>query len=55
MVTTYESPEDLEAALRRAAEAHGEHERRLGAPDADWPVWYATYMVRERSGEELPR
>ncbi len=54
MATNYESVEDLAEALRRAAEAHGEHEKRTGAEDPDWPDWYALYMVRERAGEELP-
>jgi hypothetical protein len=55
MATTYESPEDLAAALRRAAEAHGKHEERTGEEDPNWPDWYALYMVRERGSEELPR
>jgi hypothetical protein len=54
MATTYESVEDLAEALRQAAAAHGEHERRTGQADPDWPDWYALYMVRERAGEELP-
>lgn len=54
MATTYESVEDLAEALRRAAAAHGEHEERIGEEDANWPDWYALYMVREREGEELP-
>jgi hypothetical protein len=54
MGLTYESVEDLAAALRRAAEAHGKHEVRTGQADPDWPDWYALYMVRERAGEELP-
>ena len=29
----------------RAAAAHGEHEKRTGEADADWPDWYAEYMV----------
>ncbi len=55
MATSYESVEDLAEALRRAAAAHGEHEKRTGQEDANWPDWYALYMVRERAGEELPR
>jgi hypothetical protein len=54
MTTTYESANDLTDALKRAAAAHGEHEARTGEADADWPEWYALYMVRERAGEELP-
>ncbi len=40
--------------MRRASVAHGEHEKRIGAADANWPDWYAEYMVREQSGEKLP-
>jgi hypothetical protein len=54
MTTTYESVSDLAEALRRAAAAHGEHEKRIGKADPDWPDWYALYMVQERAGKELP-
>jgi hypothetical protein len=54
MGTTYESVEDLAAALRRAEAAHGKHEERIGKADPDWPDWYALYMVRESAGEERP-
>ncbi|MEO8735154.1 MAG: c-type cytochrome [Edaphobacter sp.] len=53
--TSFASANDLAGSLRCAAAAHGEHEKRIGQPDANWPDWYAEYMVRERSGEELPR
>ena len=39
------SPTISPSALRRAAAAHGEHEKRTGERDADWPDWYAEYMV----------
>jgi catechol 2,3-dioxygenase-like lactoylglutathione lyase family enzyme len=52
--TTYASVPDLAAALRRAAAAHGEHEARTGEADANWPDWYAAYMVAEHAGSELP-
>jgi catechol 2,3-dioxygenase-like lactoylglutathione lyase family enzyme len=52
--TSFASARDLSTALRRAAAAHGEHERRIGREDPDWPDWYAEYMVREQAGEELP-
>jgi hypothetical protein len=52
--TTYTTTADLEAALRRAAKADGEHEAQIGQADENWPAWYADYMVRERSGAELP-
>ena len=53
--TTYASAGDLSQALRRAAAAHGQHEARTGQADANWPDWYAEYMVREQAGEELPK
>ena len=52
--TSYGSANDLAQALRRAAAAHGEHEKRTGEADENWPDWYAEYMVREQAGEELP-
>ncbi|MEV6929137.1 hypothetical protein AB0M46_32250 [Dactylosporangium sp. NPDC051485] len=39
------SAEELAAALRRAAAAHGEHEKTLGHYDEGWPDWYAQYMM----------
>ena len=44
---------DLSEALRRAEAAHGQHEKRTGQRDQNWPDWYAEYMRREQSGEEL--
>ena len=52
--TTFTSPTELASALRRAEAAHGEHEKRTGQRDADWPSWYAEYMVAEQAGKELP-
>jgi predicted enzyme related to lactoylglutathione lyase len=52
--TSFASVEDLAAALRRAESAHGEHEKRTGGFDANWPDWYAAYLVAERAGQELP-
>jgi catechol 2,3-dioxygenase-like lactoylglutathione lyase family enzyme len=52
--TTYASVGDLAEALRRAEAAHGEHEKRTGERDTNWPDWYAAYMVAELAGEELP-
>ena len=52
--TEYTSASDLADALRRAAAAHGEHDRRIGHADANWPDWYAAYMVAARGGTELP-
>jgi catechol 2,3-dioxygenase-like lactoylglutathione lyase family enzyme len=54
--TSFASANDLASALRHAAAAHGEHEKRTGGQhDENWPDWYAQYMVREQSGEELPQ
>jgi catechol 2,3-dioxygenase-like lactoylglutathione lyase family enzyme len=52
--TSFGSASDLANAMRRASVAHGEHEKRIGAADANWPDWYAAYMVAEQSGAELP-
>jgi catechol 2,3-dioxygenase-like lactoylglutathione lyase family enzyme len=52
--TTFASSTELSAALRRAAAAHGEHEKRIGKPDENWPDWYADYIVREQAGKEPP-
>jgi catechol 2,3-dioxygenase-like lactoylglutathione lyase family enzyme len=52
--TTFATTTDLVAALKRAATAHGEHEKRIGKHDDNWADWYADYMVREQAGRELP-
>jgi catechol 2,3-dioxygenase-like lactoylglutathione lyase family enzyme len=60
--TGYVSAADLEAALRRAEAAHGEHAKRTGrsyllhrsGQEDDWPAWYASYMAAEQAGTELP-
>jgi catechol 2,3-dioxygenase-like lactoylglutathione lyase family enzyme len=54
--TMFSSVADLAAAFRRAAAAHGEHEKRTGGRhDENWPDWYAEYMVAEQAGKELPQ
>jgi catechol 2,3-dioxygenase-like lactoylglutathione lyase family enzyme len=55
--TNFASATDLASALRRAEAAHGEHEKRAlgGQRDANWPEWYAAYMVAEQAGTELPQ
>jgi catechol 2,3-dioxygenase-like lactoylglutathione lyase family enzyme len=52
--TSFASASDLASAMRRASVAHGEHEKRIGQADANWPDWYARYMVAEQAGTELP-
>src|SRR5262245_7300264 len=43
--TTFASVADVASALRRAAAAHGEHEKRTGRADPEgWPHWYAEYI-----------
>jgi catechol 2,3-dioxygenase-like lactoylglutathione lyase family enzyme len=54
-VTTFASANDLANAMRRAEAAHGEHEKRTGTADPNWPDWYARYMVAEQAGTELPK
>jgi catechol 2,3-dioxygenase-like lactoylglutathione lyase family enzyme len=53
--TAFASANDLASALRRAEAAHGRHEKRTGQRDANWPDWYAAYMVAEQAGEEPPQ
>ena len=62
--TAFASTADLERALRRAEASHGEHEKGAGhrlkaelaerVRDEDWPAWYASYLVAEQAGTELP-
>jgi catechol 2,3-dioxygenase-like lactoylglutathione lyase family enzyme len=52
--TTFASARDLANALRRAEAAHGQHEKRTGQRDENWPDWYAAYLVAEQAGAELP-
>jgi len=53
--TSFASVNDLASAFRRAEAAHGEHEKRTGKRDENWPEWYAAYMVAEQSGKEPPQ
>jgi catechol 2,3-dioxygenase-like lactoylglutathione lyase family enzyme len=52
--TSFGTASDLASAMRRAEAAHGQHEKRTGQRDANWPDWYAAYMVAEQRGTELP-
>ena len=59
--TAFASAEDLETALWRAEAAHVEHHKRAGrshllrsSQDENWPAWYASYMVAEQAGSDLP-
>ena len=52
--TSFASASDLARALRRAEAAHGQHEKRTGKRDENWPDWYAEYMVAEQAGTALP-
>jgi catechol 2,3-dioxygenase-like lactoylglutathione lyase family enzyme len=53
--TTFATANDLASAMRRAEAAHGEHEKRNGQRDANWPGWYAEYMAAEQAGTDLPK
>ncbi len=52
--TAFASANDLASALSRAEAAHGQHEKRTGQRDANWPDWYAEYIVAEQAGKQLP-
>jgi catechol 2,3-dioxygenase-like lactoylglutathione lyase family enzyme len=60
--TTFASADDLENALWRAEAAHVDHQKRTGrshlldpsSEDETWPAWYASYMVAEQAGSDLP-
>jgi catechol 2,3-dioxygenase-like lactoylglutathione lyase family enzyme len=51
---TFTSATELTAALKRAAAAHGDHEKRLGGQDPEWADWYGDYIMREQTGKPLP-
>jgi hypothetical protein len=53
--TSFASANDLASALRSAEAAHGEHEKRTGQRDENWPDWYAAYIVAAQAGKELPQ
>jgi len=53
--TSFGTANHLASALRRAAAAHGEHEKRTGQRDENWPDWYAAYVVAEQDGGEPPQ
>ena len=60
--TAFASAEELEDALWRAEAAHVEHQKATGrshllhrsSKDETWPAWYASYMVAEQAGSDLP-
>ena len=52
--TSFGSASEVASALRRASAAHGQHEKRIGAADPNWPDWYAEYIVAEQAGTKLP-
>ena len=52
--TTFASASDLASAMRRAAAAHGQHEKSNGQRHANGPDWYAAYMTAEQAGTKLP-
>ena len=52
---TFATVNDPGSALRRAEAAHGQHEKRTGQRDENWPDWYAKYMLAEQTGQEPPK
>jgi catechol 2,3-dioxygenase-like lactoylglutathione lyase family enzyme len=53
-ITSFNSAGDLVGVSRRALTAHGEHEKRIGKSDPEWPNWYADYVVDEQTDQRLP-
>jgi catechol 2,3-dioxygenase-like lactoylglutathione lyase family enzyme len=63
--TAFASVADLASALRRAEAAHAEHEKRNGhrfkeeleerLHEQNWAAWYASYMVAEQAGTDMPQ
>ena len=53
-IMSFATVNDLASAFRRAEAAHGEHEKRTGERDEDWPAWYAAFMLAEQTGAEPP-
>ena len=43
--------ERLRTLLRVAESAHEAYEAEQGAPDDDWPTWYAAFIVARWSAE----
>jgi hypothetical protein len=41
------SKELLASLLREAEKAHAKHEEKEGKKDAEWPSWYANYIVEK--------
>lgn len=54
VASSFSSAAELAGAMRRAEAAHGEHEKRTGVTDPNWPDWYAEFMVAEQLGKKLP-
>ena len=59
--TSFTSSADLASALARAEAAHHEREKRAGRhlfhrseQDENWSAWYASYVVAEQTGTDLP-
>jgi len=58
--TTFASANDLASAMRRASVAHGEHEKRIGAADPNWPnctprTWWRSRLEPSCQSEQLRR
>lgn len=37
--------QELAALLKEAEQAHNAYEKTLGAPDSNWPAWYADFII----------
>lgn len=47
MNTNTLTTQELAALLREAEQAHKAYEKTLSAPDSDWSVWYADFIIRK--------
>ncbi len=45
--------DELAGLLREAESAHAEYEKQLGHADADWPAWYARFILDKLEKDEV--
>ena len=45
--------DELASLLREAESEHGKYEKSLGHADADWPTWYARYVLDQLEKDDV--
>jgi hypothetical protein len=45
--------DELAGLLRETESAHAEYEKQLGHADADWPAWYARFILEKLEKDEV--